>query len=203
MKKLIVLFAMFLMTGTGLFAATGTPITLGARAYVGASNINTGDESIGYALAYGFGGICKLGITNDLSLRAEVLGAFKGAKGSYNIAGYKFDNTIHLTYLEVPVLAEYNLGSNNGIFFGPYFAFKLNSSNDNDLNKTLTSLGVKFDDFLNDYVKDTDIGLTAGIEHNIGKSATIDLRGNYGLTHIVDNSDYINYSFALGINFYF
>lgn len=136
-------------------------------------------------------------------MRAEALGAFKGAKGSYNIYGYKFDNTLHLTYLEIPVLAEYNFSDGNGFYAGPYFAFKLSSSNDNDLSAALKALKINLDDIIDGHIKKNDMGICAGFEYGVSNNASIDLRGNYGLTHIVDNSDFINYSFVLGINVYF
>lgn len=157
-------------------------------------------------VGFNAGVFAKFPITKGFSIQPELLYTSKGSKLTYdNILGsgeYRFN----LNYVEVPILAVFNLSKNINIQAGGYAAYlasanikKLNSDNETD----------DIADLNEDNFKRFDYGLVGGLGFDI-ENFTIGARYNYGLNEIGDggiagevtkNSKNSALTFYIGIGF--
>lgn len=149
----------------------------------------------------------KFPVTQGFSIQPELLYSSKGAKLAYdNILGngeYRFN----LNYVELPVLAVFNLGKNFNIHAGPYVSL-LTSANIKRLDKKNNEID-NIADLDTDNFKRFDYGLVGGVGLDI-ENFTIGARYNYGLNEIGDgglagqatkNSKNSAFTFYIGIGF--
>jgi len=123
----------------------------------------------------------KIPFTSFFAIQPEVLYSSKGSKLTYNnrIQGsgeYRYN----LNYIEVPMLAVFNLGPHFNIHAGPYAAF-LASANIKNLhsNGDINSItDLKADNF-----NRLDYGLAGGVALEFS-NFTLGARYNYGLKEI-------------------
>lgn len=154
---------------------------IGIKAGANFSNLyvdDVKDENIKAGLNLGL--YAKLPIAKGVSIQPELLYSSKGAKISYNNPLIGGDYRFNLNYLEVPVLAVFNVGKNFNIHAGGYAAY-------------LTSANVKAEDngssneelisFNEDQFNRFDYGLVGGLGFDI-KNVTLGARYNYGLNQI-------------------
>lgn len=160
MKKAI-LITLFLFTGLGAWAQTGSGFGLkGGLNYSGngdffdtAENaVRSPDRNVGYHIGV-FG---KLG--NKIYLRPELV--YTSTTSDYREGGLKINK------LDVPVLLGLKIIGPLNVFAGPSFQYILNTKFD----------GVTFDDIENDFT----VGLNLGAGVNLGKFG-IDVRYERGL----------------------
>jgi hypothetical protein len=131
MKK--VLLSLALLAGvTGAAQAQG--LKLGLKGGFNGSTF-VGDNSYEYKAGFSAGGLINYGLTEHFSLQGELLYSQKGASiDSYPYESgttTKTDGTYKTTlgYIDVPILAKYNLGEDGkGLFFelGPQGSFIIN-----------------------------------------------------------------------------
>jgi hypothetical protein len=160
MKKAI-LITLFLFTGLGAWAQTGTGFGIkGGLNYNGngdffdtAENVvRSPDRNVGYHIGV-FG---KLG--NKIYLRPELV--YTSTTSDYR------EGDLKINKLDVPVLLGLKIIGPLNVFAGPSFQYILNSKFD----------GVTFDDIENDFT----VGLNIGAGVNLGKFG-IDVRYERGL----------------------
>lgn len=181
---------------------------IGVKGGINLSNLyvdDVKDENMKVGLNVGV--FAKFPITKGFSIQPEVLYSSKGAKLTYdNLLGsgeYRFN----LNYVEVPILAVFNLSKNLNIQAGGYAAY-LTSAN----IKRLKSGDTEADDIADldtDNFKRFDYGLVGGLGFDI-QNFTIGARYNYGLNEIGDggiagqatkNSKNSAFTFYIGIGF--
>ncbi len=187
---------------------TGLQPKFGIRGGVNLSNLYVDDvKDENMKVGINVGVFAKFPITKGFSIQPELAYSSKGAKLTYdNILGdgeYRFN----LNYVELPVLAVFNLGKNFNIHAGPYAAF-LTSANIKRLdNETGDVDDIK--ELNTDNFKRFDFGLVGGIGFDIENFA-IGARYNYGLNEIGDgglageatkNSKNSAFTFYIGIGF--
>lgn len=134
-------------------------------------------------LGFNAGIYWKLPVAKGFSIQPELLYTQKGSKSTYNnfIQGdgeYRFN----LNYIELPVLATFNVAKNLNIHAGPYVGY-LVSADVKDVDDNGTINGAV--DLNEDNFKRWDVGLAAGLGFDIS-NFTIGARYNYGLTEIGD-----------------
>ena len=161
---------------------TGINAKFGFKAGVNFSNlynINVDDNNM--RLGFNVGVFSKIPISKGVSLQPELLYTTKGSKLKYDnfILGsgeYRFN----LNYLELPVLAVFNLGKNFNIHLGGYAAY-LTNTNITDANDdgTINEIAVLNASDFNRW----DAGLVGGLGFDIS-NLTIGARYNYGLVNI-------------------
>ncbi|NQT25450.1 PorT family protein [candidate division KSB1 bacterium] len=151
---------------------------------------------------FAIGGYVLYPLNETITLRPEVLYCQKGAiwegseSGSYN--GYSYEAeitaTANLTYLEIPVLFQYNIASSGTmkpfVFAGPYVALKMGAKM--KIEQKITVMGhteseSETDDM--DDVKGTDFGLVIGVGAKVTDKIHIDARYSMGMTSIDDSSE--------------
>lgn len=96
----------------------------------------------------------------------------------------RYEQKFNLMYLDIPVLAVFKLGDVAEVHAGPYWSYLLGASiknpNNDPNNEFLTVDRDNFDDW--------DYGLVGGIGFNLGKSAQLGARYNYGLNEIAESA---------------
>jgi len=122
----------------------------------------------------------KLPVSKGVSIQPELLYSSKGAKVSYNNPLLGGEYRFNMNYLELPVLAVFNLGKNFNIHAGGYAAYltsaNIKAEDNGSSNEELVSFDEKqFNRF--------DYGLVGGLGFDI-KNVTIGARYNYGLNQI-------------------
>jgi len=122
----------------------------------------------------GLYGVKSLGSSGRFGIQAEGLISMKGARFDDGDE----DGRVALTYLELPVLARFNLTTAQRIgvhlLTGPAFAFRLAASGEEEGGES---------ENLEEGIKPTDVGWTIGGGVNVGK-AVIDVRYTHGLLDI-------------------
>ena len=147
----------------------------GVKAGLNLSNISEDPEEVSriYATKLAVGGIMLYPLSEVLDLQVEVMNLRKGTRG---------DEIITFSYLSVPVMARYNLGSGDSspyIVLGPEFGFLLSAK-----SRFYTQVEVSKDNF-----KSMDLGLNvgAGVSRNMGAVSMFgDVRYSLGLFNIND-----------------
>ena len=155
---------------------------IGVRGGVNLSNMfveDVSDENM--KLGINLGIFAKLPLTKGFSLQPELNYSSKGAKEEYdNFLEGEGEYRFNLNYVELPVLAVFNLGRNFNIHAGPYIAYlaQVNIKDMND-NGTVTEIA----DLDQEDFHRLDYGLAGGIGVDLSKF-TFGARYNYGLHEI-------------------
>ena len=137
------------------------------------------DENMKVGFNAGF--FAKLPVTRGFSIQPELLYTSKGAKETYNnfIEGegeYRFN----LNYIELPVLAVFNVAKNFNLHAGPYISY-LAAANIKDLKDDGTMDEITELDA--DNFNRIDYGVAGGFGIDIS-NFTIGARYNYGFREI-------------------
>jgi hypothetical protein len=185
--KVILLSALLLTTTVGFVQAQmeeRDPLApkIGVKGGINLANLyvdDVADENLKVGLNAGL--FFKVPFTSFFAIQPEILYSSKGSKLTYNNAfqgsgEYRYN----LNYIEVPMLAVFNLGPHFNLHAGPYAAF-LTSANIKDLHdngdiQNITDL--KADNF-----NRFDWGLAGGAALEFS-NFTIGARYNYGLKEI-------------------
>jgi hypothetical protein len=167
---------LMLMAGMVAQLHAQSPVKFGLKGGFNIANI-TGDN-IDADARFGLSG----GVMVDLSLPAVPFGietgaiySQKGAEGSEE----GFTSTIKLDYIEVPVLAKFQLGPSGPItphlVIGPYFGFNVNAE------ASVSGDGGSISGDISDDVNGVEIGGAAGvgIDFNVGLTK-LNARAQYG-----------------------
>ena len=95
----------------------------------------------------------------------------------------RYESNFNLSYIDIPVLAVFKLGEVAEIHAGAYWAYLLGAEiRNNDRNPDNEFTTQDRDNF-----EDWDYGLVGGIGFNLGQSAQLGVRYNYGLNEIADS----------------
>jgi hypothetical protein len=180
----------------------------GIKGGVNLTNLYVDDvEDENMKVGVNVGVFAKLPVAKGFSIQPELLYTSKGSKLRYNNIFGDGEYRFNLNYVELPVLAVFNLGKNFNIHAGPYAAL-LTSAN----IKRLDNESGEIDDIADldtDNFKRFDYGLVGGVGFDI-QNFTIGARYNYGLNEIGDggvageatkNSKNSAFTFYIGIGF--
>jgi len=177
MLKLYFFIVVFLITSFSAFSQVKFGVKAGGN-LSGATfrdiPDNAGFENPTMRLSYHVGGFSIIPVSERLSLLLEVL---------YNNKGFEIDQegfekaNLHLHYINLPVLLNYEIIENLYLGIGPELGY-------------LISAKSKFDDRTEDvdflYSKKFDVGIDAGLEYRFMNFLTVGMRYNYGLTSVTD-----------------
>lgn len=173
MKKL----AFVLFVGLSFATTTNAQIKFGVKAGANFANVN-GDNVGSTSTLVGFNGgvFVGLGLADHLSLQPELV---------YSMQGFKQDDngttaTQSLNYLNIPVLLKYRFPMGLFIETGPQIGFLMSAK--------AKESGVSIDD--KSGLKSTDFSWAIGAGFHIPTTQlAVDVRYNFGLANIVDDSN--------------
>lgn len=155
---------------------------IGIKGGVNLSNLYVNDvKDENMKVGYNFGLYAKIPVVKGFSIQPELLYTSKGAKLSYDNAFGTGEYRFNLNYIELPVLAVFNVTPNLNLHAGGYASY-LTSANIKNLDKNegeITDVAnLKTDNF-----NRIDYGLVGGIGLDI-QNFTIGARYNYGLREV-------------------
>jgi opacity protein-like surface antigen len=187
MKKSILILSIAVALGFSSQAKAQSSYGVGIRGGVNFSKLNNTDFNPGKHTGLLLGLYFDSPIYDDLILfQPEVL---------YDQKGFKFgDNDFRVDYVEVPLNFRVNFVNPSGVlpyvYFGPYVAFKVNTSFPDQVPE-----GAQ--DILSDQVKTTDFGIDFGAGVDFGH-LTVGVRYDAGLTDAFkDNSIFPDAKFGV------
>ena len=135
----------------------------------------------GFRTGMALGGFVTYSLSDNFSVQPELAYSMQGA--SYEAKEGDAEITLKLDYLQIPVLAKYQVNDFN-FFGGPVFAFNLNDEAEMEDNGHTTESDL--DDVAG---MSFDLAFGAGYEFPLTQGAvTVDARYDLGLTTI-DDSD--------------
>lgn len=181
MKKIFIL-------AIGLFIASAAnaqdPIKFGVKGGVNIANIikGDGDNNFDTKAKVGF----NAGVTVDIPLVAgiaftpEVLYSQKGYKQTYAVGEF----TRTTSFIDVPILASFRLGSAFNIVAGPQVSFLLNTKNkfESDFGSVEQTIDEESDRF-----KKSLVGGVVGFRYDINPK--FDIHGRYAIDFQKNNED--------------
>jgi hypothetical protein len=196
MKRKFRNFGLFLCAGviTVLAAVSANAQSAAPRAGIkGGLNLsnlytnNVSDQNARFGWHAGVYG--QLFSSRAFAIQPEVNFSTKGTGVTYASAGsngimFNHDQKFNLSYIDIPVLAVFKLGGVAEIQAGPYWSYLLHAdikNNSGDPNNQFNTIDRK--NFNN-----WDYGLVGGIGFNLGSSAQLGVRYNYGLKPIATST---------------
>ena len=182
MKKI----ALVLVAGLSLATAAKAQIRFGVKAGANFATITSADGAKTLVGLNG-GALVNIPLTDQLSLQPEAIYSGQGAKADG-------DFSLHLNYINVPVLLKYSLPV--GVFFetGPQLGLLISAKE--------KSGGASED--VKSFYKSTDVAWAFGAGYLIPDvNLGFDVRYNLGLTKLADGSDSKNGVFQLGVFYLF
>ncbi|GAH65932.1 unnamed protein product [marine sediment metagenome] len=205
MKKVTV-FMMILTVGV-VFTCTLTAQGITAKGVKGGLNMAkfTGDDAEletadpGYLLAYSFGGFVTYKVNDQLTIQPEFLYTVKGSKyeesEEYSEDGVDIKSEVKMdlkmNWLEIPVLAVFQLQDNIKLFAGPYIGLYLSGEMEMEYEYTVSYEGVtesdsdsESEDIEKEDVNSPGFGLVFGGSYSVNSNIAIEARYTLGLKTI-------------------
>lgn len=165
MKKLFMVAAMSL----GLIATTNAQETyFGTKAGINLANM-TGKDANETSMMIGFsvGGFASIGLSEAFSVQPELMYSIKGSSSA--------SKNFSLSYLDVPILAKYNISDEIHVELGPQIGLLMAASYDgNDMK---------------DWFKGLDLGLAVGGGYTLESGIDLSLRYITSLSSIGEDRD--------------
>ncbi|HMC01283.1 MAG TPA: porin family protein [Flavobacteriaceae bacterium] len=174
----IALFLLFLP----LFILTSCGChSYGLKAGLNASTIRGDDtDNLDPRIGFQFGGFAEFCFDEVVAIQPEVLYSQQGAKYS-DSDGY--DGTFKLDYINVPVMAKFNLGEKFAIEAGPQAGILISAKDD---YKSSDDSGV---DNIKDDIKNIDYGASFGLSYDFDSGYVLGARYNLGFADINDSPE--------------
>ena len=183
MKKFLLLAV---VTVLGFANVNAQEIKFGAKGGLNFASV-TGDNTKGIDVvtSFNFGVVSEIPVSEKFSFQPELM---------YSGQGYSFnDNTIELSYLNIPLMGKYYLTKGLSVEAGPQVGFLLAAKNEK------TNVKDSFNTF--------DFGVNFGLGYKLDNGLNFGVRYNMGLTDInnVDNSSAKNKNsvFQVSVGYFF
>lgn len=184
LKNITSTLAVAAIFGLSTFA-TAQDATFGVKGGVNFSNIvgndkeDIDDENI--LTSFQVGVFTQVGLSETFYIQPELLYSRKGAELDLGAFG---DTRLNLDYLELPIMFRVQILETINLEAGPYAAYLLNSKITND--NLEDSFNIDTDNF-----RKLDYGFALGAGFDL-EVLEIGARYSYGLTSIIENSDFID-----------
>lgn len=205
MKKLMSLLVALILTAVMIQHANAqSPVSFGLKAGLNISNLHGSDLEPDAKTGLLLGGVLDINLpAAPFGIESGVYYSQKGAETEDTDFTYK----LKLDYIEVPVLAKFQLGPPGPITpslsVGPYLGFNVNAEQE------ISGDGGSATDDISDEISGTEFGgiASVGLDFNLGLTKlNATARYSYGFTSVWDDSDMDSdrnavFSIALGIMF--
>lgn len=181
MKKVFLFSVLFALVFT-----SQAQLRFGAKAGINIANL-VGKGVEGYRSKAGmhFGALANLPLTSQLSVQGELLYSAQGAR--WDDANEKTT----LNYIQIPLLARYNVGQGFYAEAGPQVGILLKAEDDDE--------GDVWD--IKEYLEKTDISLAVGAGYHVNSNIGVYARYNASLTKLYETEK--NSVFQLGVSYTF
>jgi len=174
MKK-ISLLALILATGSFVLAQ---PAKFGLKAGLNISTINNNATGADWNSLLGLnaGGLAHIHLSPEWAIQPEV--EFSGQGAKYTISQGE-EHSLHLNYINIPVLVQYMFDNGFRLQTGPQLGFLI------DVNDKVNGQQTNF--FTSDDFKSTDVSWSFGLGYLTYSGLGVDGRYNLGLTNFNKN----------------
>jgi len=185
MKTTFLAFLVFMITAS----MHAQDISFGAKAGANFASIS-GDltDNIDGRTSFNVGAVASIGVSEKFSIQPELVYSAQG--GTANIEGQDF--TIKLDYINVPVLADFNIVKGLSIQAGPQIGFNITSEVDTDGegSSEIETESIEF-------------SLAAGAQYRLDQGLFFQARYGLGITDTSDILSRKNNVFSLSIGYFF
>ena len=147
------------------------------------------------------GGFATYPLGNKLAVRPEVLFVQKGYRYKESEEGYEFKGKVKMNYLDIPILAVYQVAQGIRAFAGPYFDIYLGGEYVAKIEGDGESM--EFDEKIEgEDVNSLGMGLIFGGAYGICKNAEVEARIELGLTSKDPDYTVKNFGIQILANYY-
>ena len=154
MKKFAIIFLVLALLGSGAFSQGAPKPIVGAKGGFNFANIG-GESDNKMKTAFHAGVYSEVFFDYFLMMQAELLLSYQGHAP---FDSQPFSSSLNLVYINLPIMARYNLGYNFNVHAGFQFGVLLSAkSNYTDSNGDKQSFDVK------DQLKGVDVGIPIGV----------------------------------------
>ncbi|HVG16963.1 MAG TPA: porin family protein [Chitinophagaceae bacterium] len=174
MKKISVIVTALLLSTSLLFAQDPK---FGIKGGLNISKLTNQGSDPDWRLGFNAGLLAHIHVTPAFSLQPEVVYSSQGAK--YALSNSK-DLNLNLSYLNIPVLLQYNFDNGFRLQGGPQIGFLIGVNDKVD--------GVELNSVDSDDFKTIDISLPLGFSYLGYSGFGFDARYNLGLTNVIEGS---------------
>ena len=186
MKNILLIAA---ITISSLATAQMENITFGAKAGLNIASV-TGDigENSDSRISFHLGAVARYDIDDKLSIQPELLYSSQGASGEIE----NTDFTIKLDYINLPVLATYEVYDNLRVLAGPEIGINISAKSETG----------DFEGDIED-VNTLALGLALGAQYQLEQGIFFQARYAAGLSKIVEDVDGSNSVISLSVGYFF
>lgn len=171
MKKIFLL-----MAGIAMFSAVNAQVKYGAKAGLNLANLTGDVEGTKMKAGFNLGAFVKLPIAESFSIQPELLFSTQGTKVKDDFEGVEYTSKMNLSYINIPVLVQYNDASGFFAETGPQFGFLMSAK--------AKAEGEKVD--IKDGFKTLDLSWALGAGYLTKSNIGFNARFNLGLSNIAD-----------------
>lgn len=201
MKKSLLIAVTCLLTGiSGAYAQ----LSYGIKAGLNIASLNASGDDGDVSSQAGFygGAFVNFSVAEKFSIQPELLYSMQGAKlGEGEVEGVTVSAKQKLDYLNLPVMAQYQVADGLYLEAGPQLGFLLSAET------TVEGNGVKNTVDSKDAFKSIDFGLGFGAGYKLPIGLGINARYNLGLANIIDENEgdgsLKNSVFQIGLSYSF
>lgn len=209
MKKIILSVAAIFAFGV----VSAQETKFGVKAGLNLANLTGDVENASTKVGFNVGGFVEIKLSDKFVFQPELLFSAQGAKSDYSVdygAGEneKFESTVKLNYLNIPLMAKYYVADKFSLEAGPQLGFLMSAKADTDYTyndgdgfteSVSTSVDVK------DSFKSIDFGLNLGAGYDFSDNFSAGVRYNLGLSSISEdsNADVKNAVISVGVGYKF
>ena len=172
MKKTFLIFIL----SVAFLATNAQQIKYGVKAGVNLANVSGDVEDNKMKIGFNAGAFARLSLTDVISLQPELLLSTQGAKEKGSFEGVSYEVKNNVTYLNIPVLAQYNTASGFYGETGPQFGFLLSAKAKTDDGKQ----------DIKDGLKTLDLSWAFGVGYLTQSNVGVNVRYNLGLSNMSD-----------------
>ncbi len=172
------------------FYGASAQVQFGAKAGLNLASLTGDDVDVKSKIGFNAGLFAEIPVSEQFSVKPELVYSLQGAKSDG-----EGDSKLNLSYLNIPILAKYNISEGFFAEAGPQIGF-------------LTTAKAKYDGGsvdIKDNFKSIDFSLGLGLGYELSETYGLNLRYNLGLSSIADDDDakVKNSVFQLGIFYKF
>lgn len=201
MKKIMVVVIALSFVFMGTISAEG--IGYGAKAGLNIANLTGDDVEDGSKIKLGgtIGGFATIPLGDKLSVRPEILFTQKGARYKESEGGIDYTGKTKMNWLDIPILAVYQVADAISAFVGPYFDLYLGG----EQTFKVEGDGVSFEG--DEKIEGEDInslgfGLIFGGAYGVTNNIDIEARIALGLSSLHEEETVKNFGIQVNANYY-
>jgi len=201
MKKILLLIVILSISFLGIVSAEG--LGYGAKAGLNIASVvgEDADDESKSKLGATIGGFVTYPLGDKLSLRPEVLFTQKGERYSESEDGVDYTGKVKMNWLDIPILAVYQVTDAVSAFVGPYFDLYLSG----EATFKVEGDGVSFEGdekIESDEINSLGFGLIFGGAYGVTENIDVEARIALGLTSLHEDDSVKNFGIQVAANYY-